>query len=72
MNTHTCIKPGCGESYQSADPEPYYCEGCNSVRKAAAAELDRKFPTAGIPVTRSIDRYDSMKMKNGFINAADL
>lgn len=40
MNTHTCIKPGCGNSYQSEDVDAYYCPPCIVERNKAAAAID--------------------------------
>lgn len=40
MNTHTCIKPGCGTTYQSDDVDAYYCAPCIVERNKIAAQID--------------------------------
>lgn len=40
MNTHTCIKPGCGKSYQDGDVDAYYCAECKLEKDKIAAEID--------------------------------
>lgn len=39
---HTCIKPGCGASYEDDEIDAYYCPPCNEQRKTIAAEIDAK------------------------------
>jgi len=40
MNTFTCIKPACANSYQSEEAEAYYCPDCTAANKALAAQID--------------------------------
>lgn len=42
MNTHVCIKPGCGKSYSSEDEDAYYCEICLEEKNKIAVEVDKK------------------------------
>ena len=42
MNTHTCIKPGCGMTYEDTDTDAYYCPPCVVEKNRVAAEIDRK------------------------------
>ena len=42
MNTHSCIKPGCGVSYEDNDPDAYYCPSCVVEKKRIAAEIDAR------------------------------
>ena len=40
--THTCIKPGCGASYEDSDPDPFYCPSCTEQKKSIATEIDTR------------------------------
>lgn len=37
---HTCIRPGCGISYEDNDPDDYYCPTHDEERKVIAAKID--------------------------------
>lgn len=37
---HSCIKPACDNSYESNDPDAYYCPSCVEVNKALAKKID--------------------------------
>lgn len=65
MYTHSCIKK-CGTQYQSEDPEPYYCEACNTARLAIAKELDKKVRPVR-PVKSALQEYDEARKINGFV-----
>lgn len=42
MFTSVCIKPGCGTTYKSDDPDPYYCPQHAKEAKAIAETINRK------------------------------
>ena len=68
MHTHTCIK--CSTSYQSEDPEPYYCDRCAQTRAAIAAEIDAKFANRVTEKTPSeLELYDQQQKVHGFVRA---
>lgn len=65
---HKCIKPGCPNTYTDNDPDPYFCQSCNEIKKVIAKKIDEKF--AGIPkkpVESDIARYDRLKGDLKFI-----
>ena len=71
MNTHTCIKPGCGMSYEDTDPDAYYCPGCNKQRKEIAAKIDATISSRPRRKTMSaLQEYDSSPKIGGFIRAS--
>lgn len=73
MTTHTCIRPGCGNSYEDNDVEAYYCPPCNKSRKALAAEIDAKINAKPRkPVVSALQAYDAAHKVRGFISAKDL
>lgn len=69
MNKHTCIKPGCGASYEDDDVDAYYCPPCNEQRKIIAAEIDAKFPRTREPVISALKQFDSQPKAHGFVIA---
>jgi hypothetical protein len=42
MNTHTCIKPSCSNTYQDNDADAYYCTSCAKANKALADKIDEQ------------------------------
>jgi hypothetical protein len=65
MNTYTCIKPVCDNTYQSADEEAYYCESCQKQNKALAQEIDKKLKSKDRKQQKSeLQLYDEA-VKNG-------
>jgi len=66
MHTHTCIRPGCGTSYQDSDPDAYYCPPCLKARKDIAAQVDAKLANRPKRDTPSFDeQISSMKTFRG-------
>lgn len=69
--THTCIRLVCGEQYESADPEPYYCPNCVLRNKEIAAKVDAiiaarpKKP----PGKSALQEYDEAQKVHGFVRA---
>ena len=37
---HSCIKPGCGNTYKDNDPDAYYCSSCAEKNKEIAKKID--------------------------------
>lgn len=50
--TNVCIKPGCGITYQSDDPDPYYCPQHEKEAKAIAETINKKL--AGAASSRKV------------------
>ena len=69
-----CIK--CAKEYDTDDPDPYYCEGCNITRLEIAKEIDKKM--AGRPKRKAVSDlqnfYEIAKQRGtgNFVNAKDL
>jgi hypothetical protein len=40
---HQCIKPSCGNNYESDDIDAYYCPSCDAERKQIAKQIDKQF-----------------------------
>lgn len=73
MNTHTCIKPGCGTSYEDTDVEAYYCPSCNDERKEIAKQVDARLQA--IPKTQHLtplQAYDAATKMRGFVHESHL
>jgi hypothetical protein len=68
MTTHTCIKPGCGTTYEDQDPDPYYCLPCREENKRIAAEVEAKLgPRDTTPPMTPLQEYEaSAKGPMGF------
>lgn len=67
----SCVK--CKKSYQSEEPDDYFCEDCNKTRKQIADEIDAKF--ANRPkkkVVSELQQFDALAKIKGFANARDL
>jgi hypothetical protein len=68
----TCIKPSCGQKYESEEPDAYYCPSCLELKRSAAAELDAKFDTRGQQPSSGLTEYDRACAGRKFPRAADL
>lgn len=71
--SHKCIK--CQAEYKDTDPDPYYCEKCNKMRKSIAAEVDRKLAGTVSKVHKSdLQAFDEIRKTKGvnFVNIKDL
>ncbi len=69
---HTCIKPTCTNTYQSIDPDAYYCEGCDKQRKEFAKEVDAKHKTTGRETKSTwqmLDETGSLQVDGGMITS---
>lgn len=68
MYTHPCIK--CGQQYQGADPDPYYCATCEVEKKAIAKRIDE---TASLRPKKdrfsALQEYDNSPKVRGFVKA---
>lgn len=68
----TCFK--CKTKYESSDASDKagdgYCPPCLEIKKAIAAELDKKFLNR--PAKKKPLRYDDLPKIRGFVNARDL
>lgn len=71
---HTCVKPSCGNSYESDEPEAYYCPSCDTVRKHLATAVDAKMGSR--PKKHPAPRFSPEAFKGNkgriFFNAKDL
>ena len=68
MFTHVCVKPGCGASYKTKDPDPYYCEDCLREKNALAKRIDAQ--VAARPKrnrTSALADYDNSPKVHGFV-----
>ena len=55
----TCIKPACGKSYTSDEPEAYYCPSCIEEKKAIAAQIDAQMATKmRSPVVSELQQFE--------------
>ncbi len=61
LNQHSCIRPGCDIKYQDTDVDAYYCPACNTARKQAAAQLDKKFDTKSQTPNGLLAQYDAAR-----------
>lgn len=50
---HKCIKPSCENSYQSSEPEAYYCPSCVEANKALAKQIDSQIAARPKKPTKS-------------------
>lgn len=73
MNTHTCIKPACGDVYQSDEEDAYYCPIHVAENKRIAEEVDAKIRAQGptLPIMSDLQHYDSVTKVRGFASAAE-
>lgn len=63
---HTCIKPGCANSYEDDDPDAYYCPPCLAVVKSIAAEIDKTHTTTDVERPLSpLQVYEEAEKKFG-------
>lgn len=74
MYKHTCIKPGCVNSYEDEDPDAYYCAEHVLEKQNIAKAVDEKLAREGpkLPRMSDLQRYDAAPKIRGFISAADL
>ncbi len=73
MNNHTCVKPGCGATYESKDEEAYYCPPCDAARKEIAKDVDARM--AAIPKKEymsNLQAYDAARGNNKYPFASQL
>lgn len=69
--THTCIKPGCGATYQDNDPDPYYCDSCKAHNKEMAARVDSIVAARPRkPRMSLLQEYDAAQKVRGFVRAS--
>ena len=68
---HQCIKPVCGQSYESEELEAYYCSSCVEKNKQIAEEISKRMHPH-IRVESTMNRYDSLPRVHGFPRASDL
>ena len=67
---HQCIKPICGQSYESEELEAYYCLSCVEKNKQIAEDVSKRIRP--IKVESTMKRYDSLPRVHGFPRANDL
>lgn len=69
MNTHVCIKPACGATYQSEDEERYYCPPCLEAKMALAAQIDAQIANRPpkLPRSSALQEYDQAPKAHGFM-----
>lgn len=68
MNTHICIRPGCGASYQSEDVEVYYCPEHLAEKNRIAEEITRKVGVGrNFEGMTPLQQYDASMDGHGFI-----
>lgn len=69
MNTHICIKVGCGKQYEDNEVDAYYCKDCKEANKALAAEIDKTITSRPRkPVKSALQEYDETTDKvRGFM-----
>ena len=68
MSLFTCVKPSCGNQYESKEDEAYYCTQCQEARKKVMAELDAKFKNrVSVPVKTALQEYDEAPKVHGFM-----
>jgi hypothetical protein len=61
MNTHTCIKPGCENTYQDSDPDAYYCPSCQEQKKVLARQIDKQYgSTIGQQPSGPLQEFDAV------------
>jgi len=67
MHTLSCIK--CRASYQSEDPDPYYCSPCNEQRKAVAAQVEATIGNrpSKKKVMSGLQEYEAAPKVRGFM-----
>lgn len=69
---HNCIK--CKQTYNSNDPDPYYCTPCEKGKIEIAKEIDAKM--ANRPKTRTksdfqiLDETGQLKVSGGMIKCS--
>lgn len=74
MHKVNCVK--CKKSYQSEEPDDYFCEDCNKTRLQVAKEIDAKM--ANRPkkkIVSDLQQFDEIAKQSGtkgFANAKDL
>lgn len=70
MYSLPCIK--CHTTYDTTDPDPYYCEPCLAEHKRVAAEIDAKLASEG-PREREItplEAFDAAPKVRGFMKVS--
>lgn len=72
MNSHQCIKSGCGNTYQDNDVDPYYCPSCLSEKQQVAKKLDKQFNTVGQTPSGALAAYDALRGSSHFPSAGKL
>ena len=69
---HNCIK--CNQSYNSHDPDPYYCTSCNKTRLEIAKEIDDKMANRPKKQTKSdfqkLDEAGQLRVSGGVIKCS--
>ncbi len=61
MTAHTCIRPGCGKTYEDNELDAYYCPSCDEIRKEKAKEIDSKFVTINQLPNSALAAYDAAR-----------
>lgn len=69
LYTHKCIK--CDTKYNDIDPDPYYCDNCNTQRLQIIKDLDGKHNTIGQKPGGIKALEEEMMAKGGFISSPD-
>ena len=66
--THVCPTEdgGCGKTYSSIDPDPYFCPTCVNQRKDFYASIEKKVAsTRKAPVKSDLQIYDELCKASG-------
>lgn len=72
MFTLTCIKPACGNTYESHEDEAYYCPTCKDAQTVIAKKLSKRFNTVGQVPSSALAQYDMARQGRQFPRASDL
>jgi len=66
---YKCIKIVCGQTYESDEPEAYYCPSCVERNKQIAEQINAKIHP--VYTESTISRYDAAPKVHGFPRAND-
>lgn len=74
MNTFTCIKPSCANTYETDETEAYYCPSCAEANKALAQKIDAQVAARPKrPTTSAWKEYENaQKMRAGGLQGVQI
>jgi hypothetical protein len=74
--THKCVRPVCKNTYESSDPDAYYCSQCEERNKKIQEQVNKNIAaTNRKPIEGEFQRYERLRKERGirgFISARDM